>query len=167
MDEHQNLSRESAIEKIRHIAMGEVAMVHTFGSREVGVVRPMATAGVDSDGSLWFLSPAGSRKNEDLNTDGVMQITYSLKSSSEYLVLNGSAVVLRDQEKLDQLWSAIDKNWFPAGKDDPAITLIHFTPNIGHYWNTKHGKPVQLLGMAVGALTGRPGDDGIQGDLRT
>lgn len=166
MGEQANLSRHEAIEKIRRIAEGEVAMAHTFGSKEVSVVRPMATAGVDDDGSLWFLSPAGSWKNEQLGANQTMQLTYSLKSSSEYLVLDGVGVVLRDQQKIAELWSAIDKNWFPEGKDDPSITLIHFTPSIGHYWDTKHSKAVQLLGMAAGVVTGKPMDDGREGDLR-
>ena len=165
-DERADLARREAIEKIRHIASGEIAMVHTFEGRELGIVRPMATAGVDEDGTLWFLSRAGSPKNEQLSSEQVMQITYSLKSRSEYLVLDGRAVILRDQAKIDALWSAIDKNWFPKGKTDPSITLIQFTPKIGHYWDTKHAKMVQLLGMAVGAVTGKPTDDGIEGDLR-
>ena len=166
MGERANLSREAALEKIRHIAEGEIAMVHTFGEHEVGVVRPMATAGVDADGTLWFMSQAGSPKNEQVLRDRVMQITYALKSRSEYLVLDGTAQLLRDRAKIDELWSAIDKTWFPGGKDDPAITLIRFTPKIGHYWDTAHGRAAQLLGMAAGAVTGKGTDDSVEGDFR-
>ncbi len=165
-DERADLNRNQAIEKIRHIAEGEIAMVHTFVGREVGVVRPMATAGVDSDGTLWFLSKAGSPKNEQVEGDHVMQVTYAIKSRSEYLVLDGRAAVLRDQAKIDELWSAFDKTWFPEGKEDPSISLLRFTPKIGHYWDTKHSKAVQVLGMAVGAVTGKTTDDGVEGDLR-
>ncbi|HKO53100.1 MAG TPA: pyridoxamine 5'-phosphate oxidase family protein [Polyangiaceae bacterium] len=116
MDEQENLSGGAAIDKIRQIAEGEIAMMHTFGKSEVSVARPMATAGVDSDGSLWFLSPAGSFKNEQIQKGDAVQVTYSLKASSEHLVLDGTAVVLRDRQKLDELWSALDKNWFPGAK---------------------------------------------------
>ncbi len=165
-DEQADLNQNQAIEKIRHIATGEIAMVHTFVGREVGIARPMATAGVDADGTIWFLSKTHSPKNEQVQGDHVMQITYSIKSRSEYLVLDGRAEVTRDQAKIDELWSAIDKTWFPEGKQDPSISLLRFTPKIGHYWDTKHSKMVQMLGMAVGALTGKPADDGIEGDLR-
>ncbi|HYP76536.1 MAG TPA: pyridoxamine 5'-phosphate oxidase family protein [Polyangiaceae bacterium] len=166
MGEKADLSWAESIEKIRHIAEGEVAMMHTFHGRKVGVVRPMATAGVDDDGTLWFLSQEQSFKNQQLETEEVMQLTYSLKSRSEYLVLDGRGSVLRDQTKTDQLWSSIDKNWFPEGKRDPSLTLIRFIPEIGHYWDTKHSKMVQLLGMAVGAVTGKPVDDSIEGDVQ-
>jgi general stress protein 26 len=167
MGEKADLNWADSIEKIRHIAEGEIAMMHTFNDGlKVGVVRPMATAGVDADGTLWFLSQAHSPKNEHLAADEVMQVTYSLKSRSEYLVLDGRGSVLRDQAKLDELWKAIDKTWFPEGKDDPRITLIRFVPEIGHYWDTKHSKMVQLLGMAVGAVTGKPTDDSVEGDLQ-
>ena len=165
-DQRADLSRNEAVEKIRHIAEGEIAMVHTFeGNHRVGIVRPMATAAVDPDGTLWFLSRAESSKNEQLHGERVMQVTYSVKARSEYLVLDGQADILRDRAKLDELWSSIDKTWFSAGKDDPAITLIRFTPKIGHYWDTQHGKMVQLAGMLVGAVSGKPTDDSIEGDL--
>jgi general stress protein 26 len=166
MGEKTDLSWAESIEKIRHIAQGEVAMMHTFDGRKVGIVRPMATAGVDEDGTLWFLSPRASFKNEQLDTDDVMQLTYAIKSRSEYLVLDGRGSVVRDQDKIDQLWSGIDKTWFPEGKNDPSISLIRFIPEVGHYWDTKHSKMVQLLGMAVGAVTGKPTDDSVEGDVQ-
>ena len=166
MGDKTDLSWADSIDKIRHIAKGEVAMMHTFGDRKVGVVRPMATAGIDDDGTLWFLSNAHSFKNQQLDGDQVMQLTYSVKARSEYMVLDGRGSELRDQTKIDELWNAFDKTWFPDGKKDPSITLIRFTPELGHYWDTKHSKMVQFLGMAVGAVTGKPTDDSIEGDLQ-
>lgn len=160
-----NLTRVEAIQKIQSMAKGQIAMMHTFEDREPGIVRPMATAGVDEDGSIWFLSKAGSHKNIDLWGTSAMQLTYSVHSRSEYLVLNGQADVLRDQEKIDELWSALDKTWFPDGKDDASITLIRFRPQIGHYWDTKHGKVAALAGMVLGAVTGKNSDDGVEGNL--
>ena len=166
MGERADLNWADSIEKIRHIAEGEIAMMHTFNDRKVGIVRPMATAGVDANGTIWFLSRDQSPKNQQLETDQVMQVTYSVKSRSEYLVLDGQGGVLRDQTKLDELWKAVDKTWFPEGKNDPQVTLIRFIPEIGHYWDTKHSRMVQLLGMAVGAVTGKPSDDSIEGDVQ-
>lgn len=166
MGEKADLTRADGIQKIRQIAKGEVAMMHTFDGHKVGVARPMATAGIDDDGTLWFFSRDHSPKNEQLGAEAIMQLTYSVKSRSEYLVLDGRGSVLRDQAKIDELWSAFDKTWFPEGKTDPAITLIRFVPEIGHYWDTKHSKMVQLLGMAAGAVTGKPADDSIEGNFR-
>lgn len=164
-EEQSDLIGRDAVQRIQSMAKGEIAMMHTFEDRKLGIVRPMATAGVDDDGTIWFLSKAGSNKNIDLWGSGAMQLTYSVHSRSEYLVLDGTAEVLRDQSKIDELWSSIDKTWFPDGKDDPSITLIRFRAQIGHYWDTKHGKAAQLAGMLVGAVTGKPTDNGIEGNL--
>jgi len=166
MSEKTDLSWAESVQKIQHIAEGEVAMMHTFNGRKVGVARPMMTAGVDEDGTLWFLSHEDSPKNAHLEEDEVMQLTYSLKSRSEYLVLDGRGSVLRDQVKTDELWSSFDKAWFPAGKTDPALTLIRFIPEIGHYWDTKHSKVVRLLRMAIAAATGIATEDSIEGDVQ-
>ncbi len=164
-DQQANLIQADAVQKIRSIAKGEIAMMHTFEDRNMSIVRPMATAGVDDDGTIWFLNKALGTKGSDLPTTEAMQLTYSVKSRSEYLVLDGHADVLRDQAKINELWKAFDKTWLPDGKDDPSLTLIRFRPHIGHYWDTQHGKMVQLAGMVVGALTGKPTDDGIEGNL--
>ncbi len=164
-EQQANLKLGEAIQKIQDMAKGQIAMMHTFEDRDFGRVRPMATAGVDNDGTVWFLSKAGSTKNHELWGTGRMQLTYAVPSRSEFLVLNGHADVLRDQAKIDELWSTLDKAWFPDGKEDASITLIRFRPHLGHYWDTQHGKAAQLAGMVFGALTGTPSDDGIEGNL--
>lgn len=166
MGQLSNVSRSEATEKIRHIVKGEVAMFHTVDERGQSDVRPMATSGVDQDGTIWFMSRKDSPKNLQLRTNPKAQLTYSVHSRSEYLVLDGVANVLQDQDKTEELWSMFAKTWFPGGKDDPSITLIRFVPTGGHYWDTKHGKMVQLLGMVVGAVTGKETDNGVEGHVR-
>ena len=166
MGEQANLSRDEAIEKIRHIAKGEIAMLHTCDELSRGSARPMGTSGIDDDGTVWFMSKAGSAKNRQLQGNPKAQLTYSVQSRSEYLTLEGEATLVRDPRKIDELWTVFAKTWFPEGKEDPSITLIRFVPTSGHYWDTKHNKMVQLLGMVVGAVTGKETDDGIEGDVR-
>jgi hypothetical protein len=36
----------------------------------------------------------------------------------------------------------------------------------GHYWDTKHGKMVSLMKIAVGVITGKQMDDGVEGNVR-
>ena len=119
MGEKSDLNWADSVEKIRHIAEGEIAMMHTFNGRKVGVARPMATAGVDADGTLWFLSPEPSPKNEQLDSEQVMQLTYSVKSRSEYLVLDGRGSVLRDQVKLAGCGARSTRLGFPKARKIP------------------------------------------------
>jgi hypothetical protein len=77
-------------------------------------------------------------------------------------MLQGHAAVIRDRAKIEELWKPVAKNWFPEGKDDPKLLLIAVKPTSGNYWDTKNTRVVQLLKMAVGTVTGKPMDDGVQ-----
>lgn len=165
MGEQENLNQADAIAKLKSIASGEIAMLGTFGGPFTVNSRPMATQEVDDDGTLWFFSGKGSEKNEDIADNSVVCVTYSLPNKSEYLSLSGRASVEKDQKKIEQLWTAWAKPWFGEGPRDPNITLIRVTPTSGHYWDTKHNRMVQLLGIAVGMVTGQPLDDGVTGSL--
>ena len=89
-----------------------------------------------------------------------------MPSKSAFLAVQGTAAILRDQRKIDQVWNPFAKTWFHEGKDDPRITLLRVRPMRGHYWDTKHNKMVALAEIALGALIGKTLDDGIEGTLR-
>ena len=165
MGDYQNLMQAEAIAKITHIAGGEMAMLCTFEDDKM-FSRPMATSGIDGDGTMWFMSKTDSLKNRQLRADSRMHLVYAVPGRAEYLSLEGTAIITRDQEKVNELWSAFAKTWFHQGPQDPSLTLLKFTPKAGHYWDTKHSKMVQLAEIAIGALMGKELDDGVEGILR-
>ncbi len=95
-----------------------------------------------------------------------MQLLYANDGSSEYLSLFGTAEILKDQAKVEELWTPWAKTWFNEGKDDPTITLLKVKPQEGHYWDTKNNKMVQMAKIAVGAVTGKHLDDGVEGTMK-
>lgn len=166
MGDVNHLADRSAIEKIKHIAGGEIAMLCTFGTGSAMQTRPMATQGIDEDGTFWFFSGSSSAKNREIAANPDVQLVYAVPSRSEYLSVQGQATISRDRGKIAELWSLFAKTWFTRGKDDPELTLIGVTPTGGHYWDTKHNKMVQLAKIAIGAMTGKTMDDGIEGSLK-
>ena len=84
-----------------------------------------------------------------------------------YLSLTGTAEIVNDKAKVEELWEPFAKAWFEGGKDDPQLTLIRFNPEDGHYWDTKNGKLISLIKVAVAALTGNQDKDGsLEGDIK-
>lgn len=164
MSESKPLAGADAVEKISHIAKGEVAMLCTFPEGRMKS-RPMGTPGIDADGGIWLMTRFDTAKIVEIEAHPGVQLIYALPSRSEYMEVEGIATISRDQSKIDELWSPLMKAWFPDGKDDPAIRLIHIVPAGGHYWDTKHNRMIQLAAIAIGAITGRPLDDGVEGDL--
>jgi general stress protein 26 len=101
-----------------------------------------------------------------IDSSAEVQLAYANSDKSEYMGLYGKAEVYRDQQEIDDMWSAFVKTWFPEGKDDPNLIIIRFKPESGHYWDTQHGKAAQLLGMIAGAITGKETDDSLEGEVK-
>jgi general stress protein 26 len=69
----------------------------------------MSTSGVDEEGNIWFMSKEGSDKNLDIEHDDQVQLFYSNNGSAEYLSVYGHAEISRDREKIEELWSPLNK----------------------------------------------------------
>jgi general stress protein 26 len=166
MGDTKNLVSREAVAKIKDIADGQVAMLCTFTADGAMDARPMGTQGISEDGTIWYFSAKDSTVNQQIVANPAVQVIYMVPGKSEYLSLEGTASVSRDQAKIDELWSGFAKAWFHGGKDDPNLTLITVTLNGGHYWDTKNGKMVSLAKIAIGAITGKTIDGGVEGELK-
>jgi general stress protein 26 len=77
----------------------------------------------------------------------------------------GKIKALENKEKAKELWTSFAKIWFPEGPEDPNLSLIHFQPSEGHYWNTKSNKVVSLVKMVAAVVTGNSMDDAVSGPI--
>jgi general stress protein 26 len=163
----KDLAGKEAIEKIKELAEGiDICMFCTEVESLPFSTRPMSTQEVDEQGNIWFLSSAKSDKNLEIKQNDKVQLIYSKASDAHFLSVYGHADVLRDKQKLDEVWTTMAKAWFTEGKEDPDITLIRVRPEQAHYWDTKHGKVVSLLKIATAVVTGNTMDDGVQGEAK-
>lgn len=162
----EHMSGFEAAKKIKELAEAtRTCLMMTMLDQRPFSIRPMALQKIDDNGSIYFMSRADSDKNAELKKNNEMHLTFSNDGKSEYLSLYGHAKVYRDQQEIDEMYSAFANTWF-EGKDDPNISIIRFEPESGHYWDTKNGKIVALAGMVVGAITGKETDNSLEGDLR-
>lgn len=164
MSETKSLMNREAIEKIKELANEKICLFCTYENEGI-ISRPMSTQAVDDDGTLWFFSQKGSDKNIQIRKEDKVYLMYMEPGKNQYLSLTGYGEVLVDRNKIDELWNSIAKAWFPEGKDDPSLTLIKVTPQTGHYWDTKNGKLVSMIKIAISALTGKPEYGGVEGDI--
>ncbi len=112
--------------------------------------RPMALAQAELDGTLWFATDRHSAKVDELNKDSHVALT--LQSSSRFVSLSGTASLVEDRAKLDQLWKTEWKVWFPGGKDDPNLVLLRVDGSVGEYWDNSGTNGLKYLIQAGKAL---------------
>jgi general stress protein 26 len=163
----EDLDSRKAVEKMREIVLSAPTCFLAAGLPRMPFhLCPMYAQDVDRDGAIWFFSGADSIHNELLAKDARVELMFSNNSKHEYLAVFGHASICHDIEKIDELWGAMVKAWFPGGKDDPNLTLIRVEPEKVHYWDTRDNKLVALGKILLGAVTGRALEAGVEGDLR-
>jgi general stress protein 26 len=131
------------------------AMLVTHAGQDRLRARPMAIADVDAAGRIWFLSNVETAKVHEIATDTRVHLV-CLKDRSAYLSIAGTAALMQDRARLDEVWQEPFKVWFPGGKDDPEITLIAVTPDEVEFWDNQGQNRVHYLMEAAKAyVSGR------------
>ena len=131
--------------------------------------RPMTTQNksLDDESSLWFFM---SRKNDpvkEIAADSRIHLAYAHPGKDIYVSIAGTARVVHNPAKVDELWSKMAEAWFPGGPTDPALALVEVVPAHVHYWDVKENKLVQLFAMAKASVTGAPPSDlGESGEIK-
>lgn len=99
--------------------------------------RPMAIAQVDDNCDLWFITGDDSAKVHEIEADTHVHVICQ-DGHSGFLTVTGKASLHHSRDKIHELWRAGFLPWFPGGKDDPNIVLIHVMGEHGEFWDN-HG----------------------------
>ena len=170
IDEQELLTGDAALSKIRQllkqfpIAFMVTAQHNALTARPIGVVGDHGAF----DGSLWFITDRRSRKVEAIESGATTALLFQNDRDGAYLHLTGNAAVVEDPEKLKELYTPVQRTWFPDGVDDPHMTLLRFDAKEASYWDG-HASVVRLaFAFAKSIVTGAPGASGNAGvaDLR-
>jgi general stress protein 26 len=166
-ENREDLQAQAAVNKIKEIVdeAKSCFFCTAVSAGESSAARPMSVQQVDDEGNLWFLSASDSHKNLELAIDPTVKLYFQGSAHSNFLYLNGHAIVSTDQAKIKELWEPVIKTWFTGGVEDPRITVIKVTPTEGYYWDNKHGDAVAGIKMLIGAAIGKTLDDSIEGKL--
>jgi general stress protein 26 len=124
-------------EKIKGI---RIAMLTTTEQDGTLHSRPMATQEMDSDGVLWFFTYADAPKVEDVEQQSHVNVSYSNPDDNLFVSVAGTAQLVRDRQKIKELWNPFVKAWFPNGQDDPNVGLLKVTVASAEYWDAPSGK---------------------------
>ena len=148
-------TRQEHLETLASLIKGvDIAMLTTRKADGSLVSRPLGTQEVEFDGDLWFATGADSEKVTEIQADPRVNVAYASKGQNTYVSVAGSASIVRDRAKIEQLWSPAMKIFFPEGKDDPNLVLIRVSAESAEYWDgpgTVFGKALYLL---VAGVTG-------------
>lgn len=130
----------------------DIAMLTTTTPEGRLVSRPLATQDVEFDGDLWFATSAKSGKIAEIKANPNVNVAYADPGKNIYVSVSGTASVVDDAAKLEELWSPAMKLFFPDGKDDADIRLVKVETRTAEYWEgpgTAFGKALFFVTEAV------------------
>lgn len=151
-------THEDEVKKLAGIIKGvRFAMLTTM--KEDGSLhsRPMATQDVEFDGTLWFFTRADAPKVSETEQHHKVNVSFSDPDASKFVSASGTAVLVRDRDKLEQYWKSAYKVVFPQGLDDPELALIRIDVESAEYWDAPGTKLGRLFNFARARLTNDPG----------
>ncbi len=154
---------EENVAKLREMIKGiEFAMLTTADDDGSLRSRPMATQKVEFDGDLYFFTKAGAPKVDEVERDRHVCVSYAAPEEQCYVSMSGTALLMRDRQKMEELWSPVLKAWFPGGLADPELALLKISVTQAEYWEGPSSTVVYLVGLAKAFVVGetyRPGEN--------
>ena len=122
---------------------------------------------VDRDDSLWFFVSRAGDPAGDIARQPRVNLAYAHPGRDSYVSVSGTAAIVENRLKKEELFSRMTQAWFPGGMDDPDLALLRVRINRAHFWDVREHKLVQLYKLAKAAITGkRPDDLGETGEVR-
>lgn len=133
------------------------AMFTTVASDGALHAAPMTTQDAEFDGDSWFLAHRGSQTVTNLQAQPTVNVTWA--GATSWLSVAGTASVVEDTAKKDELWNQMTEAWFPDGKDDPAVVVVKVEGESAQYWDSP-GRAQMLVSMLKARVTGSTPDAG-------
>lgn len=112
--------------------------------------RPMAIAGHDKGGLLYFATRAEDEKLKEVLRQPEVAVT--MQDGSRFLSISGRARIETDLQLGREMWQAAMKLWFPDGAEDAQFTLIVVEPEYGEYWDRSGVRRLEFMWQAGKAL---------------
>jgi len=156
-------ARENDLQKLREMIKDiDFCMMTTIDEDGDLHSRPMSVNGeVDPDGDLWFFTGASSHKVSEIAKLPKVNVSFADPENQQYVSISGTAQLVRDREKIKELWKPEFKMWFPEGKDDPEIALLCVSLEKGEYWDSPGSTIGYALSFVSSLITGKQPDLGV------
>ena len=142
--------REHAIWRLTELIGGmKIAMLTTITDDGRLWTRPITTHGPTFDGDLWFLTRRSSPKADEVQKHRQVSLSYARPGDNTYISLSGTAEVVVDRQKAQELWDPSYQGWFPGGPDDPDLAMIRVRVERAEYWDAPPMTWITEAGFAV------------------
>ncbi|CAN5886337.1 pyridoxamine 5'-phosphate oxidase family protein [soil metagenome] len=123
--------------------------------------RPMSlNSHVDAEGNLWFFTSSNSHKVSELGRTPKCNVSFANPDDNRYVSITGTAELVRDKRKIEELWKPELKAWFPKGTDEPDIALLRVGIEKAEYWDNPSSTVATVVSFVSAIVKGERADWG-------
>ena len=126
----------------------DIAILSTHAEEGRIACRPMSNNGnVKYDGTSLFFSYEQASCVSDIERDPKVALGYSSRGiigGSVYIVVEGSATLVRDKSAFEKHWTPDLDVWFEDGIDTPGLVLIQVQANRIKIWERNQERELIL-----------------------
>lgn len=154
--------REDNLQKLRDMVKDiDFCMLTTVDEKGDLHSRPMSSNGdIDPNGDIWFFTSVSSHKVSEIEKLPKVNVSFADPENQHYVSITGRAQLVRDRNKIEELWRPEFKMWFPEGKDDPEIALLRISLEKAEYWDSPSSTIGYALSFVSSVVTGKEADYG-------
>jgi general stress protein 26 len=133
----------------------KVGMLTTIGQDGSMRSRPLQTLLMDEQARLWFFVEADSPKTGEMAAhEDQVCLSYADPDKMSFVSISGTGRVVRDRERMRELWTPFAKPWFPGGVDDPALALLEVRLDKAELWDAPGSATMRMTGLVKALATG-------------
>jgi len=161
MPENEKLNKEELNKDVRKLIQMmkkiDFCMLTTVAADGSLHARPMSVNGeVENNGNFWFFTYGASHKVLEAQKHPQVNVTFSDIANQNYVAVCGTAQLVRDKTKIEELWKPSLKAWFPDGVDTPDIALLYVKAEKAEYWDTPASLMAHTVAMFQSLAGGTP-----------
>lgn len=151
------MSRESDFTKLKEMIKDiDLCMLTTVDESNDLHSRPMSlNSDVDENGDLWFFTSSNSHKASEIERTPNVNVSFIDTRKQHYVSISGMAELVRDRQKIKELWKPVLKAWFPDGPDQPDVALLKVNVRKAEYWDGPSSTIAQAISFVSAIVTGK------------
>jgi len=138
------------IDGVRAVMLGSPDHAHHM--------QPMAPQTARDEKAIWFFTHTTSDIAKASANGGIAHMC--VFTDDYQACVDGDLRTNYSRDHIERYWSSLVEAWYPAGKDDPELTMLCFTPRTAAIWASTGSKLAFGWEIAKAITTGAEPDVG-------
>ncbi|MBD2594731.1 pyridoxamine 5'-phosphate oxidase [Nostoc sp. MBR 210] len=103
---------------------------------------------IDAEGRLWFFTSSNSHRVSEIEHNQQVNVSFSSCEQQRYVSISGTAQLLKDRQKMAELWKPKLETWFSQGLDQPDLALLQVNIKQADYWDSSSSYHPQTINFS-------------------